>query len=758
MRNLFLFILILFNFGFTWQTLILPTITNNPPSAGVRAKVKLPGDNTGKFFVLYLPINYDEVHRWPMFVEWPGSGCSPDYCDDDGISTPNMGYALSGGSDWIFLVLPYINANNSDIDSFYWNAPAVAGNSDPVTTIAYAKLVLAYVKSTYFVDTLRMISSGHSRGSVGAALIGNYDDVIASTWAGYWFDGACMHTNSGFYNIPGKSDTSFNIRITDRPSMMVWGEYDNYPEIYLNWFNGLMNHYKYFHENILCPPWPHSEEKYLYDSALCYLGNKWMTEVTTKISGLIYTPKKGSAGEKIRLRATHGLRAAFTFKIDNIICEIDTFGRCDTTATIIIPAISNGIKNVNFVSFTADSLRSNDFEVIPLRKPIKNITVATRCQRIRANSNMVGCTSNFYRYCFDLSMLDSYIWDGIKNSFNLSIWDSTAGVRVTKLIKNLDTSMHTGLVYFTAPTQTSSDRVFQVEVSPEIIDIDSAKAITNSNIFMHFTYDEISGNPVDDAGNFSNHPIVGTQNQVGLVSKCVLFNSVGDGHNIGTVTQFNNASKIWVHFRLKFNFNYVMKGQFYLYNKTYGGVYHSVGNSTGPFVQFFNIASTYGTYSIADLLWEHDPMDLKAAYQNMGNLDVWKWHDIDMFYDGSKTGNSNRLKVYFDGIQESAYSWTGTIPATFFNFTPYEPINSFIGAYNASFYPAYSYVDEVIMSTNFDELNAFTYFNNSRHMNKFWNIEETNESSTNNFGAVIFGFSAIAIGVGVIYKRSRKKY
>lgn len=38
------------------------------------------------------------------------------------------------------------------------------------------------------------------------------------------------------------------------------------------------------------------------------------------------------------------------------------------------------------------------------------------------------------------------------------------------------------------------------------------------------------------------------------------------------------------------------------------------------------------------------------------------WHNIQVVFNGTLTGNSNRLKAYFDGV-ETALSFTGTIPA-----------------------------------------------------------------------------------------------
>ena len=46
------------------------------------------------------------------------------------------------------------------------------------------------------------------------------------------------------------------------------------------------------------------------------------------------------------------------------------------------------------------------------------------------------------------------------------------------------------------------------------------------------------------------------------------------------------------------------------------------------------------------------------------DLSASTWYNLQVIYDGDKTGNSNRLKLYINGKQQTL-SFTGTIPATF---------------------------------------------------------------------------------------------
>jgi hypothetical protein len=45
-------------------------------------------------------------------------------------------------------------------------------------------------------------------------------------------------------------------------------------------------------------------------------------------------------------------------------------------------------------------------------------------------------------------------------------------------------------------------------------------------------------------------------------------------------------------------------------------------------------------------------------------LSIGTWYHIAIVYDGTLTGNANRLKIYVDGTQQTLLSFSGTIPAT----------------------------------------------------------------------------------------------
>ena len=62
------------------------------------------------------------------------------------------------------------------------------------------------------------------------------------------------------------------------------------------------------------------------------------------------------------------------------------------------------------------------------------------------------------------------------------------------------------------------------------------------------------------------------------------------------------------------------------------------------------------------------------------NQNLTGWHHLAFTFDGSQSGNSNRLKGYFDGVVQTL-SFTGTIPATTSNNALVDTLR--IGRYNS---------------------------------------------------------------------------
>jgi hypothetical protein len=84
-------------------------------------------------------------------------------------------------------------------------------------------------------------------------------------------------------------------------------------------------------------------------------------------------------------------------------------------------------------------------------------------------------------------------------------------------------------------------------------------------------------------------------------------------------------------------------------------------------IQFFGFSES-GTSHRTDFIYASD--NLVYFVVSNGSLaygttsqNLTGWHHLAFTFDGSQSGNSNRLKGYFDGVAQTL-SFTGTIPAT----------------------------------------------------------------------------------------------
>ncbi|MDD2822453.1 MAG: DUF2341 domain-containing protein [Candidatus Daviesbacteria bacterium] len=150
-----------------------------------------------------------------------------------------------------------------------------------------------------------------------------------------------------------------------------------------------------------------------------------------------------------------------------------------------------------------------------------------------------------------------------------------------------------------------------------------------------------------------------------ISGKCLKFDG-GDYVSGGDVNQVDNVSAItvsaWVKVNTATNWAGVM-------GKSSSGTSRwgmelaeaSYGGTDDVFIMMGNGANSYG-------------------YTQGNIIDTNKWHLWTMVFDGTQSGNANRLKFYLDGIQRPLNFGGTTIPAT----TPSNSTPITIGAENAS--------------------------------------------------------------------------
>lgn len=159
------------------ETLVVPPISNGPPDAGKRVKVRASEyRGTDVFHTLYLPADWkSDGPAVPIIFEYTGnyfpqSGSTGE--PEDGA----LGYCLSGGK-YIWVSLPYISSDGTDNAVTWWG--------DAQATINYAKVNVPKIVTEFGADPEAVFLCGFSRGAIGVNYLGLYDDEVATLWSAF---------------------------------------------------------------------------------------------------------------------------------------------------------------------------------------------------------------------------------------------------------------------------------------------------------------------------------------------------------------------------------------------------------------------------------------------------------------------------------------------------------------------------------------------------------------------------------------------
>lgn len=158
--------------------LTVPTMTTADPAPGKRVRHQLPKfAGTELFHALYLPTNWERGKKYPVIFEYPGNGPYKNNLGDTNsgrLEDCNLGYGMSAGKDFIWVCLPFVNAEKKQQQLQWW------GDAD--ATVAYCKAAVALVCSDFGGDSDRLVLCGFSRGAIACNYIGLRDDEIAKLW------------------------------------------------------------------------------------------------------------------------------------------------------------------------------------------------------------------------------------------------------------------------------------------------------------------------------------------------------------------------------------------------------------------------------------------------------------------------------------------------------------------------------------------------------------------------------------------------
>ncbi len=202
--------------------LILPEWTSGEPSPAARVRQVHPRwRGTEVYHALYLPTNFDRSRRYPVIVELAGNGGFRSALGDVCTGVPEgckLGFGLTGGKDFIWVCLPYLNGDSTKIATRWWGDPP---DFDVKPTLDYCKATVPWICEQFSGDPQKVILAGFSRGAIACNYVGLYDDEIAKLWCGFiaysHYDGVRR------WPYPGSDSESAKMRLKrlgDRPQLI----------------------------------------------------------------------------------------------------------------------------------------------------------------------------------------------------------------------------------------------------------------------------------------------------------------------------------------------------------------------------------------------------------------------------------------------------------------------------------------------------------------------------------------------------------
>lgn len=197
-----------------------PRVIEAPPAPGLRVRQTTPGwEGTAVYHALYLPVNWRPAGRYPLLVEYAGNGNFTNKFGDVSlgiIEGSNLGYGLSGGSNYLWVCLPYVKITNG----LKMNNPIWWG--DVPETVAYCTNTVRYLCERFGGDSNAVVLCGFSRGSIACNYLGLHDDAIASLWRAFIpysnYDG--VNTNRSYANADRASALARLQRLRGRPQFI----------------------------------------------------------------------------------------------------------------------------------------------------------------------------------------------------------------------------------------------------------------------------------------------------------------------------------------------------------------------------------------------------------------------------------------------------------------------------------------------------------------------------------------------------------
>ena len=174
LRTMFFVAVVAPSMGIHALDLVTPPMTYGAPAAGKRVWQQAPEyRGTDVYHSLYLPQKWTPGEKYPVLVEYTGNKFPPGKGSGE-VKDANLGYGISGGSKFIWIVMPYIAMDQKHNAVTWW------GNRE--ATIQYCKQNIGRICTEFGGDLNNLLICGFSRGAIATSYIGLADDEIAQLW------------------------------------------------------------------------------------------------------------------------------------------------------------------------------------------------------------------------------------------------------------------------------------------------------------------------------------------------------------------------------------------------------------------------------------------------------------------------------------------------------------------------------------------------------------------------------------------------
>lgn len=265
----------------------IPKISDENPKAGIRVRVldEIYTD-TQVHHILYLPTNWKKNKKHPVIVEFAGN-CAPQFDSSGKVEDACLGYGLSLGENYIWVVMPFIAKDKKHNQLNWWG--------DEELSVRYCIDNVKNICDEYSGDIDNIFICGFSRGAIAVNYIGLYNDEIAELWKGFithdHYDGIkeWKGTSWGYPLEKYRKSAEERIkRLKNRPSLIMQNPATDNIKNYIDSLNIKNDNIKYLDipmKNIFNDipneffPKPHTDKWILFNNKYSILARNWINNI-----------------------------------------------------------------------------------------------------------------------------------------------------------------------------------------------------------------------------------------------------------------------------------------------------------------------------------------------------------------------------------------------------------------------------------------------------------------------------------------------